>query len=426
MQILLKILRILLISFGFGPGYLMAQDTNITFIPQGRYLVIGAFHIKSNAIGFTEYVKKMDKYEVKMAFYPIKKLYYVYTKGYKASEKGFDDASRMRKETEFIDTWFMVVKPYDMPGSKKKIATAAPIETETSPTEVVEEAPAQIVVSEDPSTKSSEPTESKWVKISSNSETPTEELTVNTVPLTYAASGKYKLYFNTFYKKNFKEIKGPVELINPRNQRIIKIEQSLELVHVADPNNGTHSLELIANIFGYKKVQHDINLDSPFNKINEEFFYFKGDTLVADFPLQRYDKGDIATMYNVFFNKDAAIMLPISKYELNSLVDMLKENDQLKIRIHGHTNGNAAGKIISLPPESKKLFTLNQEVIEKNGSAKKLSFERAEVIQRYLVSFGIATDRMEVIGWGGKKPIYDVMNKLAVKNVRVEIEILEN
>ena len=399
-----------------------AQDETISNIPQGRYLVIGTFHIKSNAIGFTEYVKKMNKYEVKMAFHPIKKYYYVYTKGYADSEKGFDDANRMRRETEFIDTWFMVVKPYDMRGSKKKIATAAPIETETSTAENVEEA----VASEDPSTKSPEPTESKWVKISSNSETPTEELTVNTVPLTYAASGKYKLYFNTFYTKNFKEIKGPVELINPRNQRIIKVEQSLELVHIADPNNGSHSIELIANIFGYKKVQHDIKLDSPFNKINEEFFYFKGDTLVADFPLQRYDKGDIATMYNVFFNKDAAIMLPISKYELNSLVDMLKENDQLKIRIHGHTNGNAAGKIISLPPESEKLFTLNQEVIEKNGSAKKLSLERAEVIQRYLVSFGIAPDRMEVIGWGGKKPIYDVMNKLAVKNVRVEVEILEN
>jgi len=426
MKTLLKIALIFTLLFNLEGKSLKAQEQTESYIPQGRYLVIGAFHIKSNATGFTEYVKKMEKYEVKMAFHPIDKFYYVYTKGYATSEKGFEDAKAMRKETEFIDTWFMVVKPYDLPATKNQIATSAPIEAEASPTENVEETPEEAVASDDPSTKSSEPIESKWVKVSSATESPVEELAVNKVPLTYAESGKYKLYFNTFYIKSFKEIKGPVELINPKSEKIIKVEQSLELVHIADPNNGSHSLELIANIFGYKKVQHDIKLDSPFNKVNEEFFYFKGDTLIADFPLQRYDKGDIATMYNVFFNKDAAIMLPISKYELNSLVDMLKENDHLRIRIHGHTNGNAAGKIITLPSESEKLFTLNQEVIEKNGSAKKLSFERAEVIQRYLMSFGIDSERMEVIGWGGKKPIYDVMDKLAVKNVRVEVEILEN
>ena len=192
-----------------------------------------------------------------------------------------------------------------------------------------------------------------------------------------------------------------------------------------DPNNGDHSVQLIANTFGYKKVQHDINLDEPFNEINEEFFYFMGDTLIADFPLQRYDVGDIATMYNVFFFKDAVVMKPISEFEMNSLVDMLKENDELRIKIHGHTNGNARGKIIMLEEGSENFFTLSQELVEKSGSAKELSLQRAEVIKDYLMSYGISEDRMEVIGWGGKKPIYDKFDKLAIKNVRVEIEILD-
>lgn len=38
----------------------------------------------------------------------------------------------------------------------------------------------------------------------------------------------------------------------------------------------------------------------------------------------------------------------------------------------------------------------------------------------------ILVGRYLVIGWGGKKPIYDEMDKLAVKNVRVEIEIMQN
>ena len=68
---------------------------------------------------------------------------------------------------------------------------------------------------------------------------------------------------------------------------------------------------------------------------------------------------------------------------------------------------------------------LNQELIENSGTAKELSLQRAHVIKDYLITFGIAEDRMEVIGWGGKKPIYDKMDKLAIKNVRVEIEILD-
>jgi outer membrane protein OmpA-like peptidoglycan-associated protein len=130
-------------------------------------------------------------------------------------------------------------------------------------------------------------------------------------------------------------------------------------------------------------------------------------------------------MYNVFFFKDAAVMKANSQFELNSLIDMLKENDELRIKIHGHTNGTARGKIITISDESENFFTLNQDIVEEFGSAKELSLQRAEVIKNYLITFGLEAGRMEVIGWGGKKPIYDKMDKLAVKNVRVEIEILE-
>lgn len=252
------------------------------------------------------------------------------------------------------------------------------------------------------------------------------DVTNKTIPKGYVEKGKYKLFFNTYYVKNFKEIQGFVDIIEPNSLRLLRQAKSQKLVMINDPNNGDHSVQLIANTFGYKKVQHDIILDEPFNEINEEFFYFMGDTLIADFPLRRYDVGDIATMYNVFFFKDAVIMKPISKFELTSLVDMLKENDELRIKIHGHTNGNARGKIIMIEEGSEEFFSLDQETIENNGSAKELSLQRANVIKEYLISYGISEDRMEVIGWGGKKPIYDEYDKLAIKNVRVEIEILDN
>jgi outer membrane protein OmpA-like peptidoglycan-associated protein len=130
-------------------------------------------------------------------------------------------------------------------------------------------------------------------------------------------------------------------------------------------------------------------------------------------------------MYNVYFFKDAAIMRPESRFEVNSLLDMLNENAKYRIRIHGHTNGGATGKIISKAKGSDSFFSLN-ETKEGFGSAKKLSQERAEIIKDYLVSKGVDPKRMVIKAWGGKRPIFDKHHSRAQENVRVEIEILEN
>ena len=104
---------------------------------------------------------------------------------------------------------------------------------------------------------------------------------------------------------------------------------------------------------------------------------------------------------------------------------MLKENPKYKIKIHGHTNGGAHGKIISLSEDSNDYFSLGNTK-DGFGSAKKLSEERAEVIRKFLVSNGVDIKRMHVKAWGGKRPIHDKHSPQAQSNVRVEIEILEN
>jgi outer membrane protein OmpA-like peptidoglycan-associated protein len=142
------------------------------------------------------------------------------------------------------------------------------------------------------------------------------------------------------------------------------------------------------------------------------------------FELVRLQKGDIAVMYNVYFFKDAAVMRPESRFEVNSLLEMLKENPKYRIRIHGHTNGGSHGKIISMG-EGKNFFSLTGSR-EGFGSAKKLSEERARVIHTYLTENGIAAHRTHVKAWGGKRPIQDKHSTRASENVRVEIEILED
>lgn len=71
-----------------------------------------------------------------------------------------------------------------------------------------------------------------------------------------------------------------------------------------------------------------------------------GNYYMVRFEMARLHKGDIAVLYNVYFYNDAAIMLNESKYELNKLLTMLKENQKYKIILHGRTNGNGRGKII--------------------------------------------------------------------------------
>ena len=118
-------------------------------------------------------------------------------------------------------------------------------------------------------------------------------------------------------------------------------------------------------------------------------------------------------------------MRPESRYEINSLLDMLKENPNYQIKLHGHTNGKASGKIISLEEGSTNFFSLSKTK-EGFGSAKKLSQERADIIRQFLVSNGIDPSRMQVKAWGGKRPIHDKHSTRAQENVRVEIEILQD
>jgi outer membrane protein OmpA-like peptidoglycan-associated protein len=83
-----------------------------------------------------------------------------------------------------------------------------------------------------------------------------------------------------------------------------------------------------------------------------------------------------------------------------------------------------SGKILALGP-NKNFFDM-EGTVQGQGSAKELSGQRAGVIKEYLVTNGIAAERIEVKAWGGKKPIFDKHSVNAMKNVRVEVEILND
>jgi len=234
------------------------------------------------------------------------------------------------------------------------------------------------------------------------------------------------VYFNSTSVKTLKEVNTQVQVSGAKNRKSIATLGTHVFHTLTETQMGNQMVKLECTPFGYKRIDKFIDFDDPINDSTRSSVHFQGDTVIIDFELNRYKAGDYIIMYNVYFFQDAALMKPISKPELNELLDMLDENDKLHVKIHGHTNGNAYGKIIEMSEEDKNYFKLLPTNKVGKNSAKQLSLSRAEIIKRYLIENGISGDRMEVKGWGGKRPIVDKFHGDADTNVRVEIEILKD
>jgi outer membrane protein OmpA-like peptidoglycan-associated protein len=145
----------------------------------------------------------------------------------------------------------------------------------------------------------------------------------------------------------------------------------------------------------------------------------------VDSQEMKVKKGEMAVLDHIYFYKDAAILKPESRYQVDKLVKNMKDYPNEKIKIHGHTNGDDPGKIIRRSGPDSDFFSLDNTV-EDYGSSKELSEQRAELIRDYLIANGIDKKRLAIKAEGGRKPIYNVDDDRAVANVRVEIEIVKN
>ncbi len=227
-------------------------------------------------------------------------------------------------------------------------------------------------------------------------------------------------YFYLFRADNHNMVAGDVDAIDFEKSRRMATYEGNVPVKVIMPSGKSKQISFVCQVFGYRKLQREFIPDGP----EKDLYLDNKGNVVVPFELMRLQKGDIAIMYNVFFFKDAAIMRPESRFEVNNLLDLLLENPSYNIRIHGHTNGNAAGKIIRMGSPTN--FYSLSDTKQGFGSAKQLSEDRAMVIRDFLISSGISADRMDVKAWGGKKPIHPKNSVRANENVRVEIEILSD
>lgn len=375
-----------------------------------NYVVIGAFAIKEHAITWMKNAKKVNlqaEFEKNLT----RNLYYVYVLETVDKGEAVTQAKKIRVQTRYNDTWVYtgmlgnsLEKGVDInPVTEEKIddvEVGEGIKTEQPIEEVNEEVVNQEVIAP----LANEPVASK-VEVPAEIKKEVEE------------GGKgfiFKVMFEGAEKK------GEVDLIDGVKLSKVATYEANKRAYI-HPVNKSGKIELQCKVFGYRKAQVDFNYNEP---QMTEGILLEGENVIVPFNLVKLKKGDFAILYNVFFFMDAAIMRPESQYEVGELLEMMNSNPKLKIRLHGHTNGGAAGKIIKMG-DKKNFFSLSGST-DGFGTAKALSEERAGVIREYLISEGIDASRVEIKAWGGKRPIHDKKSNKARENVRVEVEIVED
>jgi len=387
-------------------------------LPPGYYIVVAAYR-KGQEDYARRYINSINKdgRHSKYGFDAGRKYYYVYLDYYKDFNESIQEMLKTRKAGGFDLAWVRIMKD-PLPDQ--------PVEGVETPITIVESTPIQGAnqsVTETPAI------EQKSVEVAVATAL-MESTAVVSKPVLDSIQGpknlnKTPVFLKLYNSTNNKSIDGEVQIIDTERSRTIKKVKANDYLTLPDPGSKSGRITLLCDVFGYRKVQHEIHYKDTESDTAQAYIDLMGNYYLIKFDMIRIHRGDISTLYNVYFYNDAAIMLPESKYELNSLLGMLNENQKYKIVLHGHTNGNAAGQLLTMG-ESKNFFELSSDIKKGVGSAKDLSRERAEVIREWLIAQGISGDRMEVKAWGGKRMVHDKNSEHARKNVRVEVEVIED
>ncbi len=152
--------------------------------------------------------------------------------------------------------------------------------------------------------------------------------------------------------------------------------------------------------------EYTVRVDAPGYVSHQEsldIFTKEVKLLEMSFSLQPIRVGAKVNLENVLFKQSSPEILKSSYSELLLVVDLMKKNPSMKIRLEGHTDNRGA---------------------QKNNL--KLSKSRAKAVQKYLVSKGIPARRISWKGYGGSRPIADNENPETRKmNRRVEFTIIK-
>ncbi len=371
---------------------------------QEYYVTIGVFAIQDNAVGYTARANKKG-FNAQYAINPARKLYYVYLLQSDEKRKAYTFGIKLRAESEYKDAWIFMGHLGDEPvipvvELKKEPVITEPVKKEPV---IVEPLKKDSVIAEIPPV----------VKIDSSTMV---KPVVKKVP-----KGKF-FTFRFLNGESGAEVRGELHLAESNKATQYQAFKANEMIDLMPPRNQAGAYFVTTVAPGYKALETTINYKDPLptssgTGTDGEF--------IIPLTLTRAKRGDYIEFNNVSFYRNSVIMQPQFKDELDGLVDLMKENQNYKVRIHGHCNGNEPRDIITLGT-STKYFESDPGNVRKTGSAKELTELRAEAARRYFDSQGISTERILTKGEGGKMMVYPQTSGYANYNDRIEVEILRH
>jgi outer membrane protein OmpA-like peptidoglycan-associated protein len=236
--------------------------------------------------------------------------------------------------------------------------------------------------------------------------------------------GNTPVFLSIIKKTNKQVMNGIIKVSDPDNNRSLGTVKANAYFNMSDPRSKSGNIVLTASAFGYNDAVQTLNYKQTERDTLKEDVTLFGNFFMVTFEMERASKGANFILSGLNFFNEAAIMVPSSQGQLKEVLDMLNEKPTMRIRLEGYTNGNSRGNIISMGP-SKNYFSLTKDQKTEKGSAKELSQSRADAAKSWLIDQGISADRIEAVGMGGDKPIYDAKSALARKNARLELTVLE-
>lgn len=201
-------------------------------------------------------------------------------------------------------------------------------------------------------------------------------------------------------------VEATVVVINQStNQQMTLIESPLGKWTCEVEKGQTYKIKCTA--FGYKNTSQTVVADKLTNEVN--------------IMLEPFKEGENFVMKSIYFFPNTYALKKSSFEELQTLLKFLLRNEEVRIEIQGHTNGDHH------IAKNKAYKSLGEEW-NFEGSAKALSQKRAETIKNYLETNGVSQNRIEAKGYGGKKPIIKdaQTNEEGQLNIRVEVSILKS
>ena len=385
-------------------------------VAQDYYVTIGVFGVQDNAIRYTAKANKMG-FSSQYAINPLQKLYYVYLLQTPDRKKANVFIIKLKAESEFKDAWPFIghlgddraaeiAKPTQV-EEKKEVAVAVEEKKEPEVTPAIVVIPA---IKEEPVTPKEE---SPVVKADSSAVVKPK---VKRIP-----KGKF-FTFRFINKENGNPVRGEIHLLESNKATQYQAFKANEMIDVVAPRNkaGVYFMTSIAP--GYKAFETTLNYKDP---IPESSGTGDDGELIIPITLERAKRGDYIEFNSVGFYRNSVIIQPLLKDELDGLAVLMNENKGYQVRIHGHCNGNEQRNIITLG-KSTKYFESDPANVRKTGTAKELTELRAEIVKQYLVLQGIAENRIETKGEGGKMMVYPQTSVYSNYNDRVEVEVIRH